>query len=174
MGKNFSMDGCLVLSWMVVEEDHHWTPNCRLNDHSNHPLSYWHHHQDPHHSYIFFFSWCWKEEEDEKEKYAALVSWFKNLASDMYQKTQGAMKENINKCIVNELTHCVNETKRWYVKKLCRDVSFILSPILGSWFVPSPLHPTTYMDRDSHLILAGVELALALLIGFLWRISVPQ
>jgi len=42
----------------------------------------------------------------------------------MYEKIQAVTKQKVNECLVNDLKHCVKETKHWYDRKHCCDVSF--------------------------------------------------
>jgi len=113
MWRNRLMATYPLRSWMVAEEARHQVRNCHLNDWCYCQVSCSDRHRDPRSGWIICFSWCWKGEEEE-EKCCTWLSWFKNAASDKYEKIEGVNKGNVNECIVIELKRCVKEKQLWY------------------------------------------------------------
>jgi len=119
------MAKCEWLSGMVAKEAHGQILNCLLDNHCY--GQGWHRdrQRDPGHGWIIQFPWCWKPEE-EVAICSAFLLWLKMADMDKYEKIIRVTKGNPNKCLVDELQHCVKETKSWYDEKHLCDASFYL------------------------------------------------
>jgi hypothetical protein len=57
------------------------------------------------------FSWYYKEEQEQEYECGAFLSTYKKAGSNKYPKIKGVTKDNVNKCIVNELKYCIKKSK---------------------------------------------------------------